>query len=109
MIVNPAITGRFIYRFIRIIEKDQAFVIIEEQNMFKVYIDGVDLLASKISQRKSIKTFHSPKVGSKPLFALDETRRLLVIFATIEVSLPFVANQIADSYLDFRPSSCVRI
>jgi hypothetical protein len=69
----------------QLIEKDQAFVIIEDPNSFRVYIDSVDLLSSAISQRNPIKTFHAEKVGSKPLFALDETRRLLVIFGIIGV------------------------
>ncbi len=55
-----------------------------------MYLETVDVLASAISQGKTIKTFHAGKLGANPLFALDSTKRLLVIFATPEASGSYI-------------------
>ena len=33
------------------------------------------------------KIFHSDKLGSNPVFALDEVKRILVIYANVEVRI----------------------
>jgi hypothetical protein len=76
-----------------LLEKDRAFVIIEEPGLFRVYLETIDYLASTISQGKAIKTFYSEKVGVNPLFALDETRRFLAILGTTGVSVPSTASR----------------
>ena len=51
-----------------------------------VYLDTVYGLANAVKSKPK-KIFHSHKLGSNTLFALDEAKRILVIYASDEVSI----------------------
>ena len=51
-----------------------------------VYLDTLYSLENAV-KAKPKKTFHSHKLGSNPLFALDEAKRILVIYASDEVRI----------------------
>jgi len=49
-----------------------------------VYLDTLYGLENGV-KAKPKKIFHSHKLGSNPLFALDEMKRILVVYASDEV------------------------
>ena len=51
-----------------------------------VYLDTIYGLENALKSRPK-KVFHSHKLGSNPLFALDEGKRILVIYASDEVRI----------------------
>jgi len=51
-----------------------------------VYLDTVYGLGTAVKSKPK-KVFHSQKLGPNPLFALDEAKRILVIYASDEVSI----------------------
>ena len=51
-----------------------------------VYLDTLYSLENAV-KAKPKKIFHSHKLGSNPLFALDEAKRILVIYASDEVRI----------------------
>jgi len=51
-----------------------------------VYLDATSGLGNAINAKPK-KTFYSQKLGPNPLFALDEAKRILVIYASDEVRI----------------------
>jgi len=51
-----------------------------------VYLETLDGLGNAV-KAKPKKIFHSDRLGSNLLFALDEVTRILVIYASVEVRI----------------------
>jgi hypothetical protein len=56
----------------------------DAQGMLEVYMDTIHGLGKAI-QGKPKKVFHLQKLGSTVVFAVDESRRLLTVYASSEV------------------------
>jgi hypothetical protein len=54
-----------------------------------VYISCINTL-DKALQDHPKRTFHLSKLGQDPLFAVDEARRLLVVYSNSEVGLDYL-------------------
>ncbi|KAG8783755.1 hypothetical protein FRC15_004586 [Serendipita sp. 397] len=75
------------WSLIHLLDKDRCFAVTSDGRYISVYMENVNHLASAVDQRKVIKQLHHEKLGSRPLFAIDETRRLFAILSTTETSI----------------------
>ena len=61
----------------------------DTQGMLEVYMDTIHGLGNAI-RGKPKKAFHLQKLGSTVVFAVDESRRLLAVYASSEVRFGIV-------------------
>ena len=73
----------------------------DAQGLLEVYMDTIHALGNAI-QGKPKKVFHLQKLGSTVLFAVDESKRLLIVYASSEVRLHSLDDTIVNIALDSR-------
>lgn len=73
----------------------------DAQGLLEVYMDTIHALGNAI-QGNPKKVFHLQKLGSTVLFAVDESKRLLTVYASSEVGLNTVDNTIVEFSLESR-------
>jgi len=71
------------------------------RGILEVYMDTIHALGNAI-QGKPKKEFHLQKLGSTVLFAVDESKRLLTVYASSEVGLNAVDITIVNFALEPR-------
>jgi len=79
--------------FVRFIGNNHCLLVVRDpqgvqdpQGVWNVYLDTISGLGNAV-KLEAKKIFHSEKLGSNPLFALDEAKRILVIYASDEVRI----------------------
>ena len=70
----------------RLVGKDSCLMVLQTQDLFSIYLDQIHLLRSIMEEGSPKKQIHIEKIGSRCLFALDETTRLLAILSCQLVS-----------------------
>jgi hypothetical protein len=83
-------------------------VVQDAQDMLGVYMDTIRGLKNAI-QRKPRKVFHLQKLGSTILFAVNESRRLLAIYASSEVKYYTAHNLVVNFALEPRANHPIRL
>ena len=73
----------------------------DAHGMLEVYMDTIHALGNAI-QGKPKKAFHLQKQVSTVLFAVDESKRLLTVYASSEVGLDAVGTTIINFALEPR-------
>ena len=73
----------------------------DAQGLLEVYMDTIHALGNAI-QGKPKKVFHLQKLGSTMLFAVDESKRLLTVYASSAVRLHTLDGTIVNFALDSR-------
>ncbi|KAG8833320.1 hypothetical protein FRC17_010895 [Serendipita sp. 399] len=76
-----------VWKLIYPLDKDRCFAVTSNGIHLNVYMENIDHLASAVDAGKIIKQLHHEKLGSNPLFAIDETQRLFAILSITETSI----------------------
>jgi hypothetical protein len=80
----------------------------DAQGMLMVYMDTIHGLGNAI-QGKPKKIFHLQKLGSTVVFAVDESRRLLAVYASSEVGFDMVHSMVINFSLDSRANHSIHL
>jgi hypothetical protein len=67
------------HRYFRLLEKDCCLVAVETTNSIEIYLETINNLAPAIENEKPTKRFYLEKIGKFSLFAVDETKKRLVL------------------------------
>jgi hypothetical protein len=73
-------------RFIRLIGKEHALVVVEDEISLKLFLDPINTISASIAKDGHKKRFYFEKIGHNHVFAVDETKRLFVLVASQPVS-----------------------
>ena len=66
-------------RYFRLLEKDCCLVAVETQSSIEIYLETINNLAPAIENEKPTKRFYLEKIGKNTLFAVDESKKRLVL------------------------------
>ena len=67
------------HRYFRLLEKDCCLVAVETQSSIEIYLETINNLAPAIENEKPTKRFYLEKIGKNTLFAVDESKKRLVL------------------------------
>jgi len=80
----------------------------DAQGILEVYMDTIHGLETAI-QGKPKKVFHLQKLGSTVLFAVDESKRLLTVYASSEVGFNTMHNTMVNFALEPRANHPIHL
>ena len=78
------------------------------QGVLEVYMDTIYALGNAI-QGKPKKVFHLDKLGSTVVFAVDESRRLLTVYASSQVGFDITHSTVVNFFLGYRANHSIHL
>lgn len=83
-------------RFIRLIGKEHALVVVEDEVSLKLFLDPINTISASIAKDGHKKRFYFEKIGHNHVFAVDETKRLFVLVASQPVSSQLIIKDMVN-------------
>ena len=91
---------------------DRCLLVVQDthtaQGTLEVYMDTIYALGSAI-QGKPKKIFYLDKLGSTVVFAVDESRRLLTVYASSKVVFDIMHSMMVNFSLGYRANHSVHL
>ena len=86
LLVHQLTCGLFV-SFHRLLENERLLLVLADEDKHAVYLKRLAEMNATIQRAKPIKTFKRSRIGEDVLFAYDEAKRKLVVYASAKVCL----------------------
>lgn len=86
LLVHQLTCGLFI-SFHRLLENKRLLLVLADEDKYAIYLKPLAEMNVTIQRAKPIKTFKRSRIGEDVLFAYDEAKRKLVVYASAKVCL----------------------
>ena len=78
--------------FHRLLENEKLLLVLVDQDRYLIYLKDLSTIDATIQRGAAIKALHRGRVGENALFAYDEAKRVLTVYASAKVSSNLLAK-----------------
>ena len=75
-----------LFSFQRLIKNEKLLLVLAGRDKHAIYLERLSAMDVVIQRGNAIKTLNRNKVGDDVLFAYDEAKRMLIVYASAKVS-----------------------